>query len=144
MAEKNLPENYRLHFIPPKHFENFGPLDGERFLDYSEVDFSFITFLNLRFSSVFSILRKGLFFVVIRLVYLFPPQILKGSPSSRWWAEAVFSGTFSLLIHNPVRAEGVDGDGDCDPWSLLARYPNLQIVAFTIDCVGKWTWVFVC
>ena len=69
-------------------------LDGDRFFDYCGADFPFVTFQNLNFSRVFSFSRKGLFLVVIRLVDLFPPQILEGLPSARWWAEISVQKTF--------------------------------------------------
>ena len=59
------------HFF--ETFWELSSLDGDGLFDYSGVDFSFAAFQNLNLSSAFSFLRKGLFFVVIRLVDLFPP-----------------------------------------------------------------------
>ena len=76
-------KNYRLAFYFSETFWELYPLDGERLFDYSGVDFSFVAFQNLNLSSAFSFSRKGLFLVVIRLVDLFPPQILEGGPFTR-------------------------------------------------------------
>ena len=44
--------------------------------------------------------RKGLFFVVIRLVNLFPPQILGWGPSAKWGAGATLFKPFHLKPPN--------------------------------------------
>ena len=49
--------------------------------DYSGVNFSKLPLSKSNFSDIISLSPKGLSLVVMRLVYLFPPQILEGVPS---------------------------------------------------------------
>lgn len=51
--------------------------------DYGVVKFSHQLFSKMNFSKAFPFFRQGLFLIVIRLVYIFPPQIPEGSPSGR-------------------------------------------------------------
>ncbi len=58
-------------------------LARELLSDYGVVNFSFAAFQHLNFSRKLLFMQKHLSLIVIRLVYLFPPQILEGVPSNR-------------------------------------------------------------
>ena len=93
----------------PEPFWQVGLWTDSRFFDYSGADFSFTTFLSKfgLFQSVL-ILLEGLFLVVIRLVHLFPLQILDGNPSTKQGAEQFVKGFFLYFrcINSVTRLTG--------------------------------------
>ena len=88
MAERKLAENPCPALTCRNLFEKI-TFAGRLHSDYSVANFSQGPSPESNFLGPSHFLQEGLSFVVMRLVDLFPPQILGRGSSARWWAAAI-------------------------------------------------------